>query len=67
MRNEELIRVLADWNFWGRGLETGVERGYVKDSLEYLKGVNKIISIYGVRRAGKSFILRNIAKSLSED
>jgi len=66
MKKEEIITVLAEWNFWGRGLETGIKRDYAKKFLEYLEGVNKILSAYGVRRAGKSFVLRDVAKTLSE-
>ncbi|RLI90534.1 MAG: ATPase, partial [Candidatus Altiarchaeales archaeon] len=66
MKREEIITVLAEWNFWGRGLETGIKRDYAKKFLEYLEGVNKILSAYGVRRAGKSFVLRDVAKTLSE-
>jgi predicted AAA+ superfamily ATPase len=31
-----------------------------------LEGVEKVISVYGVRRSGKSFLLRQVAKELSE-
>lgn len=67
MRKEEIISVLSDWNFWGRGLDTGRERAlYLNRILSFLEGVEKVISIYGVRRSGKSFLLRQVAKNLSE-
>ena len=67
MKKEEIISVLSDWNFWGKGLDTGRERAfYLNRILSLLEGVEKIISVYGVRRSGKSFLLRQVAKELSE-
>ena len=67
MKKEEIISVLSDWNFWGKGLDTGRERTfYLNRILSLLEGVEKVISVYGVRRSGKSFLLRQVAKELSE-
>jgi len=67
MKKEEIISVLSDWNFWGKGLDTGRERAfYLNRILSLLEGVEKVISVYGVRRSGKSFLLRQVAKELSE-
>ncbi len=68
MKREDLIAVLADWNFWGKGLESGISRKiYTKKIYEILfSETNKIISIFGVRRGGKSFILREVSKYLVE-
>jgi hypothetical protein len=67
MRKEEIISILSEWNFWGKGLDTGRERTfYLKRILSFLEGVEKVISVYGVRRSGKSFLLRQVAKELSE-
>ncbi len=66
MKKEEIISILSGWNFWGRGLPTGVDRITYRDRItRLLTGVNKIITVYGVRRAGKSYILRQCAYSLS--
>jgi len=67
MKSEEIIFILSDWNFWGKGLYTGKPRKYSEKIVEFLEGkVNKIITVFGVRRAGKSYILRQVAKILSE-
>ncbi len=67
MRKEEIISILSDWNFWGKGLDTGRERAfYLNRILSFLEGVEKVVSVYGVRRSGKSFLLRQVAKNLSE-
>jgi hypothetical protein len=63
----EIIDILSEWNFWGKGLPIGIERGaYLNSILSYLSGVNKMIGLYGIRRSGKSFILRQISKKFSE-
>ena len=67
MQESKILEVLSSWNFWGEGLNTGVERDISKKITNFVFGVNKIISIYGVRRSGKSYILRQVAKKLSED
>ncbi|MEM3404185.1 MAG: AAA family ATPase [Nitrososphaeria archaeon] len=67
MKKEEIISTLSEWNFWGRGLSVGRERSfYLNRTLSLLEGVEKVVSIYGVRRSGKSFLLRQIAKIFSE-
>jgi len=48
-------------------LYTGIKREISAKLKNRIFGVNKVISIYGVRRAGKSYILRQIAKELSDD
>lgn len=67
MNHEEIISILSSWNYWGSGLDHGIERQYKRSLLDLLEGVNKIISVSGVRRAGKSYILRQIAKDVSEE
>jgi predicted AAA+ superfamily ATPase len=67
MEKGQIIEVLSSWNFWGEGTETGIERRpYTQKIASYLSGVNKIISVFGIRRSGKSYILRQTAKEISE-
>jgi len=43
MRKEEIISILSDWNFWGKGLDTGRERGnYLNKVLSFLEGVEAL-------------------------
>ena len=64
MERDEILRILLDWNFWKKELECGIERKeYVERALKFLE-TNMIISIIGVRRAGKSMLMRQIAKGL---
>jgi len=67
MKKEEIISILSDWNFWGKGLDVGRERRSYLDKISiFLEGVEKVVSVYGVRRSGKSFLLRQVAKRFSE-
>jgi len=67
MRKEELLEILQDWNFWKKELDTGKERKrYLEKCLRFLK-TNVVIAIIGVRRAGKSYIIRQVIKKLIEN
>jgi predicted AAA+ superfamily ATPase len=67
MKKEEILRILLDWNFWKKDLECGIERNeYVDKALRFLQP-NMIVSLIGVRRSGKSMLMRQIAKKLMEN
>ncbi len=64
MSKEAIFYILNDWNFWNKEVETGVERGeYLLKLKENLKS-GLILVITGPRRSGKSFIMRQLARSL---
>ena len=64
MGREEILEILSDWNLWRKQIDTGIKREeYVKKAVEFL-GSNMIICITGIRRAGKSYIMRQIAEEL---
>ena len=66
MRKIEILEILNDWNFWKKELDTGIKRkSYLKKSQDILE-TNMILSLIGVRRSGKSFIMRQIVKDLIE-
>lgn len=67
MKEDDIIKTLISWNFWGERLEVGISRdAYVKEALCYLK-TKKVVTITGIRRAGKSFISKQIVTSFVED
>jgi predicted AAA+ superfamily ATPase len=68
MRKDVVLEILADWNFWAnREIETGIKRsGYVKELINLATKTNQIICIVGVRRAGKSYLMRQIAQELKK-
>lgn len=68
MRKEELLEILSDWNFWAKEIDTGIKREYyLKELLKILTKTDQIICISGVRRSGKSTLMRQIAKELVKE
>lgn len=66
MNRELLLEILNDWNFWKRKLDTGKERKpYLEKCLSFLK-TNVATAIIGVRRSGKSYIMRQVMERLIE-
>lgn len=64
MDKNEIISILDDWNFWKKELQVGIMRTYYLNKLKKFLSTNQIIVITGARRSGKSFIMRQLAKSL---
>jgi len=64
MKEQEIIEVLGEWNFWNREIDTGIPRRDYTDKLFEFLRYDKVISIVGIRRAGKSYIVRQLAKEL---
>jgi len=66
MEKFEILEKLTEWNFWKEDMEVGIFREYyVNEILDRLK-LDKVISVIGVRRSGKSTILKQIVKKLIE-
>jgi hypothetical protein len=62
-----ILEILYDWNFWKKPQETGKERkGYLSRCLTLSKS-NVVVAIIGIRRAGKSYLIRQIANRLISD
>lgn len=66
MDKRELLEILGDWNFWRKDLETGRERTKYLDECLRRLDANVVLAVIGARRAGKSFILRQLVKKLVE-
>jgi len=64
MDKNEIITILEDWNFWKKPLEIGIPRFFYLKKLKKLLSSEQIIVITGVRRSGKSFIMKQLAKEL---
>jgi len=64
LEKNTILEILFDWNFWKKDLSVGIERkNYLSQADSFLKS-NVILPIIGVRRAGKSYLMRQIAKKL---
>ncbi|MFH0753349.1 MAG: ATP-binding protein [Candidatus Omnitrophota bacterium] len=66
MDKNEILAVLNDWNSWRTEQSTGVVRAAYLGRLEGLLTSNQVITITGPRRAGKSYLMRQMAKKLTE-
>ncbi|MFH1256226.1 MAG: ATP-binding protein [Candidatus Diapherotrites archaeon] len=62
MNNEEIIGVLDSWNFWTKQPDSGVFREKYLDRLEALVETDQIVAIAGVRRSGKSTLMKQFIK-----
>jgi len=67
MDKNELLKILEDWNFWERDLEIGFYRPDYLNRLRDFLATSYVIVISGARRSGKSFIMRQLAKSLIQE
>ena len=59
------LEILKDWNFWEREINTGFIRSFYLDKLFYLVSIDQIVAISGIRRIGKSTILRQFIEALN--
>jgi hypothetical protein len=64
MDKNEILAILYDWNSWRTEQVTGIVRPGYLDRLESLLASNQIITITGPRRAGKSYLMRQMAGRL---
>lgn len=62
MNNEEIIEILSSWNFWEREQDIGVYRKKYLEKLEKLMHVGQVVALTGVRRSGKSTLMRQFIK-----
>jgi len=63
---DEIFRILVDWNIWEKEQETGILReDYISRMRQFLES-GQIVSIVGVRRAGKSTIMKQYMKILTQ-
>ena len=67
MDKNEIIKILGDWNFWDKDLNTGINRPYYLNKIKSFHESSHIIVITGARRSGKSFIMKQTAKTLIKE
>lgn len=63
----EIFRILSDWNFWGKDIETGVPRPFYVKKLKRLIESKQVLAVIGARRSGKSFLMRQLAAELAHE
>jgi predicted AAA+ superfamily ATPase len=62
--DNEILQALADWNDWNRPEPEMVSRPFYENRLRALSATGEIVVLQGVRRCGKSTILRNAVRLL---
>ncbi|MDP2844627.1 MAG: AAA family ATPase, partial [Candidatus Methanoperedens sp.] len=62
MNNETIIEILSGWNFWRRDQETGISRDTYLNRLDRLAKTEQIVAMTGVRRSGKSTLMKQFIK-----
>lgn len=64
MERETIIEVLKEWNVWEKKLDAGIKReGYISRIYPYMER-KEVLVIKGIRRAGKSTILKQLMNEL---
>ena len=64
METSEILNILEEWNFWKRKQETGILREQYIAKLEEIEKTGQIIAITGVRRSGKSTVMKQYLRRL---
>jgi len=65
MQKNQILEILLDWNFWAKEVDTGITREEYLDTLiSLITKTNQIICIAGIRRSGKSTLIKQIARQL---
>ena len=67
MRKEEIFEILSDTNFWFKEIETGIKREDYLSLINQKIRTEEILVLSGVRRCGKSTILKQFVKSLKAE
>src|SRR3989344_3135348 len=64
INKETILEILYDWNFWQKELDVGRERPYYLQRYEQYKETNIVTALLGVRRSGKSYLMRQMIKKM---
>lgn len=64
MDKNQILEILEDWNFWRKDIYSGIKRKEYLDLAWRFLQSNVVLSIIGVRRSGKSYLMRQLAKEL---
>src|SRR6056297_3591192 len=66
LSEDEILEVLNEWNYWGRDFEEFVERKDYAEKIKKTRNSGEITVFTGIRRSGKSTLMKQEMKKLSE-
>jgi len=64
MDKKKILAILEEWNCWSRPFQNSFQRNSYEEEVQRKATTNEILFIKGVRRSGKSTILRNHIENL---
>jgi len=64
MNKNDIFNVLSDWNFWKKDQDTGIERAALLKRFADFYETRQVMAVIGPRRSGKSYLMKQYAKSL---
>lgn len=67
LTEEEILEVLNEWNYWERDFENFVERERYMEKIKRARNSGEIIVFTGIRRSGKSTLMKQEMKKLSKN
>lgn len=66
MEKLEILEILNDWNYWNKDLPHSVARGFYDDKITSFLLQDEVVVLKGIRRCGKSTLLLNQIKRLTQ-
>lgn len=64
MEKEKIIEILDEWNFWSKTPDYGILRDGYLQRFEKMKATKQVVFITGVRRSGKSTLMKQHIKEM---
>lgn len=64
MDKKLILTILSDWNLWQNDIDSGIQRDEYLTQLKSLMSTNQVVAITGPRRAGKSYVMKQMANDL---
>ncbi|MCD4798214.1 MAG: ATP-binding protein, partial [Methanosarcinales archaeon] len=64
MEKEKIIEILDEWNFWSKTPDCGILRDGYLQLFENMKATQQVVFITGVRRSGKSTLMKQHIKKM---
>ncbi|MCD4842515.1 MAG: ATP-binding protein [Methanosarcinales archaeon] len=67
VEKEKIIEILDEWNFWSKTPDCGILRERYLQQFEKMKATQQVVFITGVRRSGKSTLMKQHIKRMIDE